>query len=72
VSLAVGWLGMLLGTYFRLPTLALLPPEHVMTAFAEALATFGAALAALLALFLFACSGKCWGRSSRACSWAAG
>ena len=24
VSLAVGWLGMLLGTYFRLPTLALL------------------------------------------------
>ena len=29
VSLAVGWLGMLLGTYFRLPTLALLPPEHL-------------------------------------------
>jgi len=51
VSLAVGWLGMLLGTYFRLPTLALLPPEHVRTAFAEAVATFSAALAALLALF---------------------
>ena len=51
VSLAVGWLGMLLGTYFRLPTLALLPREHVATAFAEALATFAAALAALLALF---------------------
>jgi len=53
VSLAVGWLGMLLGTYFRLPTLALLPPEHLATAFAEALATFGAALAALLVLFRF-------------------
>lgn len=53
VSLAVGWLGMLLGTYFRLPTLALLPREHVATAFAEALATFAAALAALLALFRF-------------------
>jgi hypothetical protein len=51
VSLAVGWLGMLLGTYFRLPTLALLPRDHVATAFAEAVATFGAALAALLALF---------------------
>ena len=51
VSLAVGWLGMLLGTYFRLPTLALLPPEHVRIAFAEAVATFAAALAALLGLF---------------------
>jgi len=51
VSLAAGWLGMLLGTYFRLPTLALLPPGHVKTAFAEALATFLAALAALLAIF---------------------
>ena len=50
VSLAVGWLGMLLGTYFRLPTLALLAPSHVRTAFAESLATFGAALGALLAL----------------------
>jgi hypothetical protein len=54
VSLAVGWLGMQLGTYFRLPTLALLPSEHVATAFAEAVATFLAALAALLALFRFA------------------
>ena len=44
VSLAVGWLGMLLGTYFRLPTLALLPSEHLQIAFAEALATFAAAL----------------------------
>src|SRR5215218_9386696 len=51
VSLAVGWLGMLLGTYFRLPTLALLPGAHLQTAFAEATATFAAALAALLALF---------------------
>jgi hypothetical protein len=50
VSLAAGWLGMLLGSYFRLPTLALLPPGHVKTAFAEALATFLAALAALLAI----------------------
>ena len=53
VSLAVGWLGMLLGTYFRLPTLALLPAEHVATAFAEAVATFAAALAVLLGLFRF-------------------
>jgi hypothetical protein len=51
VSLAVGWLGMLLGTYFRLPTLALLPSAHVQIAFAEAVATFAAALAPLLALF---------------------
>src|SRR5215211_1163527 len=43
VSLAVGWVGMLLGTYFRLPTLALLPSEHVRIAFAEAVATFLAA-----------------------------
>ena len=51
VSLAVGWLGMLLGTYFRLPALALLPGEHVRIAFAEAVATFTAALFPLLALF---------------------
>lgn len=50
-SLAVGWLGMLLGTYFRLPTLALLPLAHVQIAFGEAVATFLAALAVLLALF---------------------
>ncbi len=51
VSLALGWLGMLLGTYFRLPTLALIAGDHLRIAFAEALSTFGAALAALLALF---------------------
>jgi hypothetical protein len=51
VSLAVGWLGMLLGTYFRLPTLALLASSQLRTAFAESLATFGAALGALLVLF---------------------
>ncbi len=59
VSLAAGWLGMLLGSYFRLPTLALLPPGHVATAFAEALATFLAALGALLALFRFV-AGQAW------------
>lgn len=53
VSLAVGWLGMLLGTYFRLPTLALLAPAQVQIAFTEAVATFCTALAALLALFHF-------------------
>jgi hypothetical protein len=59
VSLAAGWLGMLLGSYFRLPTLALLPRGHVATAFAEALATFLAALGALLALFRFV-AGQAW------------
>ncbi|HET6578894.1 MAG TPA: hypothetical protein VFG66_11245 [Gemmatimonadales bacterium] len=59
VSLAAGWLGMLLGSYFRLPTLALLPPGHVKTAFTEALATFLAALAALLAIFRFV-AGQPW------------
>jgi hypothetical protein len=59
VSLAAGWLGMLLGSYFRLPTLALLPRSHVATAFAEAVATFLAALAALLALFRFV-AGQTW------------
>lgn len=51
VSLALGWLGMLLGTYFRLPTMALIQRDHVRIAFAEALTTFGCALAALLGLF---------------------
>lgn len=59
VSLAAGWLGMLLGSYFRLPTLALLPPGHVKTAFAEALATFLAALAALLAILRLV-AGHAW------------
>jgi hypothetical protein len=53
VSLAIGWLGMLLGTYFRLPTLALLSPDHVRIAFAEAVATFAAGLGALLLLFRY-------------------
>jgi hypothetical protein len=51
VSLAVGWLGMLLGTYFRLPALALSSGDHLRIAFAEAFTTFGGALGALLALF---------------------
>jgi hypothetical protein len=51
VSLALGWLGMLLGTYFRLPALARIDTSHLRIAFTEALATFGFALAALLALF---------------------
>lgn len=51
VSLALGWLGMLLGTYFRLPSLALVPGEHLRSAFAEALTTFGCALLALVLLF---------------------
>jgi MFS family permease len=59
VSLAAGWLGMLLGSYFRLPTLALLPPGHIKTAFSEALTTFGVALAALFALFRYL-AGYAW------------
>jgi hypothetical protein len=51
VSLALGWLGMLLGTYFRFPTLALIRGDHLRIAFAEALATFGCATAALVVLF---------------------
>ena len=51
VSLALGWLGMLLGTYFRLPTMALIDADHLRTAFAEAVATFTLAGGALLTLF---------------------
>ena len=51
VSLALGWLGMLLGTYFRLPTMALIEADHLRIAFAEACTTFGTALAALLGIF---------------------
>jgi hypothetical protein len=51
VSLALGWLGMLLGTYFRLPTMATIEASHLRIAFSEALITFGCALGALLALF---------------------
>ncbi|MGH7508521.1 MAG: hypothetical protein ACREMZ_03510 [Gemmatimonadales bacterium] len=53
VSLALGWLGMLLGTYFRLPTMALITGAHLRIAFAEALTTFGFALGALLAVFRY-------------------
>jgi hypothetical protein len=53
VSLALGWLGMLLGTYFRLPTMALIDGNHLRVAFAEAVTTFAVALAALMALFRF-------------------
>src|SRR5918994_665535 len=53
VSLALGWLGMLLGTYFRLPTMALIEADHLRIAFAEAVATFSTALAALLAVFRY-------------------
>jgi hypothetical protein len=59
VSLALGWLGMLLGTYFRLPTLALATAGHLRIAFAEALTTFGGALAALLVLFHYV-AGYAW------------
>ncbi len=51
VSLALGWLGMLLGTYFRLPTVALIEGDRLRIAFAEAVATFGLAGAALVAVF---------------------
>lgn len=50
VSLALGWLGMLLGTYFRLPTMALIEGDYLRVAFAEAVATFLIAFAALFAL----------------------
>jgi hypothetical protein len=53
VSLALGWLGMLLGTYFRLPSMALIDGDHLRIAFAEAVTTFGVALAALLAVFRY-------------------
>ncbi len=59
VSLALGWLGMLLGTYFRLPVMAIIEAAHLRVAFAEALTTFGFALAALLALFHFV-AGYAW------------
>jgi hypothetical protein len=51
VSLALGWLGMLLGTYFRLPTMALLKGAHIRIAFTEAVTTFALALAVLLPVF---------------------
>ena len=51
MSLALGWLGMQLGTYFRLPTLALISVDHLRMAFTEALMTFGTAATALVILF---------------------
>ena len=48
VSLALGWMGMLIGTGFRLPRLALLEPSWVGIAFTEAGTTFTTALGALL------------------------
>jgi hypothetical protein len=59
VSLALGWLGMLLGTYFRLPAMALIEADHLRIAFAEAVGTFLAAGAALLALFRYL-TGATW------------
>ena len=53
VSLALGWLGMELGTYFRVQTIALLPPSYLQIAFAEAATTFGVALAAMVTIFHF-------------------
>lgn len=51
ISLALGWMGMLLGSYFRLPTMAHVPATHVSMAFGEAITVFGFALAAMLAVF---------------------
>jgi hypothetical protein len=59
VSLALGWLGMLLGTYFRLPALSRIHASHLSVAFTEAVATFAFALGALLALFHYL-SGYTW------------
>ena len=59
VSLALGWLGMLLGTYFRLPTMALIEADHLRIAFAEAVGTFLIALAPLLGLFRYL-AGMAW------------
>lgn len=50
VSLVLGWLGMLLGTYFRLPTMALIEGDHLRIAFGEALVTFAAAGGALFGM----------------------
>jgi len=58
ISLALGWLGMPLGTYFRLPTMALSDAAHLRIAFAEALTTFGCALAVLFAVFQTGCRGS--------------
>src|SRR4051794_19028307 len=59
VSLALGWLGMLLGTYFRLPTMALIEADHLRIAFTEAAVTFLVARAALMEVFRLL-AGACW------------
>jgi hypothetical protein len=59
VSIALGWLGMLLGTYFRLPTMALINAAHLRIAFTEALTTFGCSLGALLGLLHYV-AGYSW------------
>jgi hypothetical protein len=59
VSLALGWLGMLLGTYFRLPTMALIKGDHLRIAFAEPVTTFSFALGALIAAFHYL-AGYAW------------
>lgn len=51
VSLALGWVGMTVGTYFRFPTMVLLPAAHVRIAFSEAFGTFVTSLALLLPVF---------------------
>lgn len=63
VSLALGWLGMLLGTYFRLPTLALVEAGRLHLAFGEALGTFVIALTVLLGLFHYI-AGYDWAASA--------
>jgi Kef-type K+ transport system membrane component KefB len=52
-----------LGTYFRLPAIALLPPAHLRIAFAEATTTFAVALATLAGVFHFF-AGYSWGDSA--------
>ncbi|HEU4763062.1 MAG TPA: hypothetical protein VFS28_00300 [Gemmatimonadales bacterium] len=48
VSLALGWMGMLLGTQFRVSRLTLLAPSWVAIAFTEAATTFATAWGALV------------------------
>jgi len=54
VSLAIGWMGIHLGLFFRFPTLAVLDRTHVGMAFTEAVATLVGSGAASLALFHWA------------------
>src|SRR5918997_2189345 len=63
VSLALGWLGMLLGTYFRLPALAVLQSAHLRIALTEATTTFAVALALLIAVFHYI-AGYSWSDSA--------